>query len=113
MVSSGKNGNSNNHKSKSSPNGQKRSCYNSNTAIFSALQGKNVDFLVAALLATGKLTVDSVTLFRQATLVVGLTGKYKTLSDNSNVDKMVQFLNDNRNMTLDEVIQAFQKKTRK
>ncbi|MGG1616744.1 hypothetical protein ACIFQM_02080 [Paenibacillus sp. NRS-1782] len=117
MTSLGKNGNQNrNQKSKSSPNpnGQKKNGLNSNSSIFSALQGKNVEVIVAALLLTGKLHVDSVTLYRQATLLVGLTGKYKTLAaDPSNVDNMVKFLNDNGNMTLDQVIQAFQKKMQK
>lgn len=75
--------------------------------------GKNLEIIVAALLLTGKLHVDSVTLYRQATLLVGLTGKYKTLTQSSNVDNMVQFLNDNGNMTLDEVIQAFSQKGQK
>lgn len=115
MASLGKNGNGN-RRSKSSPNsnGQKKSGLNTNSAIFSALHGKNVEVVVAALLLTGKLHVDSVTLYRQATLLVGLTGKYKTLASNStNVDNMVKFLNDNGNMTLDQVIQAFQKKMNK
>ncbi|QYK62000.1 hypothetical protein [Paenibacillus sp. S25] len=114
MASLGKNGNGNgngNRKSKSPPNGQKKNGLNSNSAIFSALQGKNVEVLVAALLLTGKLNVDSVTLYRQATLFLGLTGKYKTLASTpSNVDNMVKFLNDNGNMTLDQVIQAFSQK---
>jgi hypothetical protein len=75
--------------------------------------GKNLEIIVAALLLTGKLNVDSVTIFKQATLFVGLTGKYKTLIKNSNVDNMVKFLNDNGDMTLDEVLQAFTQKTQK
>lgn len=80
-----------------------------NASIFAALQGKNMEILVAALLLTGKLRVDSVTLYRQATVVIGLTGKYKTLGGFSNLEHMVGFLSDNKNMTLDEVVRAFQK----
>ncbi len=48
-------------------------------------------------------------------MIVSLTGKYKTIGkmDSSNIERMVQFLNDNGNMTLDEIIQAFKKKTDK
>ncbi|MFE4712574.1 hypothetical protein ACFRAM_17005 [Paenibacillus sp. NPDC056722] len=75
--------------------------------------GKNLEIIVAALLLTGKLNVDSVTIFKQATLLVGLTGKYKTLIKNANVDNMVKFLNDNGDMTIDEVLQAFTQKSQK
>lgn len=111
MASLGKNGNGNGNRKSKSPQRSKKNGLNSNSAIFSALQGKNVEVLVAALLLTGKLNVDSVTLYRQATLFLGLTGKYKTLASTpSNVDNMVKFLNDNGNMTLDQVIQAFSQK---
>lgn len=81
-------------------------------SILDSLEGKNLEIIVAALLVTGKLRVDSVQLFRQASMVIGLTGKYKTIANmnNSNVNKMVKFLNENGNMTLDEVIEAFNKK---
>ncbi|GED31443.1 hypothetical protein BCE02nite_25840 [Brevibacillus centrosporus] len=70
---------------------------------------------MASLLLTGKLRVDSVQLFRQATMIVGLTGKYITLDDlnnnsNNNVDSMVNFLNENGNVTVDEIFQALKKK---
>lgn len=101
MASSGKN------KSKSASNG------NGSNPAKSMLQGKNLEIIVAALLLTGKLRVDSVQLFREATMIIGLTGKYKTIANmsNSNVDKMMKFLDDNGNMTLGEVIEAIKKKT--
>ncbi|AJY77513.1 hypothetical protein VN24_04910 [Paenibacillus beijingensis] len=80
------------------------------SSILDALQGKNMEIIVAALLLTGKLHVDSVTLYREATLIIGLTGKYKTLGNFSNLDNMVNFIKDNKDMTLDEVIRTFQKK---
>lgn len=107
MASSDKN------KSKSPPNKKNNSRPSSNRSLFNPLQGSNLEIVVAALLLTGKLRVDSVQLFRQATMIVNLTGKYTTLTkmNNSNVDKMIQFLNDNGNMTIDEIIQAFKSKT--
>ncbi len=66
---------------------------------------------MAILLLTGKLRVDAVQLFRQATMIVSLTGKYITLGDlnNKNVDNMLKVLNDNGNMTVDEIIQTLKK----
>ncbi|XOS92890.1 hypothetical protein ACLMAB_03880 [Brevibacillus laterosporus] len=51
-------------------------------------------------------------MFRQATMIVSLTGKYITLGDlnNKNVDNMLKILNDNGNMTVDEIIQVLNKK---
>ncbi|MGG0753648.1 hypothetical protein [Brevibacillus laterosporus] len=71
----------------------------------------NLELIVAILLLTGKLRVDAVQLFRQATMIVSLTGKYITLGDlnNKNVDNMLKVLNDNGNMTVDEIIQTLKK----
>lgn len=83
-----------------------------NTLLNGNLKGKNTEIIVAALLVSGKLRVDAVTLFREATLVVELTGKYKTLQNitSTNTDKLVDFMNQNGDMTLDDVMQAFQKR---
>lgn len=43
-------------------------------------------------------------------MFISLTGKYKTLANQSNVENMIKFLNDNGNMTLDEMLQALKKK---
>lgn len=96
-----------------SVNGKSNKSLTNNASILSALNGKNAEVIVAALLLTGKLAFDGVTLFKDATMIVTLTGKYKTLGNNGNVDKMVKFLNENGNMTLDEVIQAFRVQTGK
>ncbi|MNI18548.1 hypothetical protein D3C76_1217700 [compost metagenome] len=101
----------NNNKSKTSVT--KKNCKAKNgSSIQDLLQNHNLEIVVAALLLTGKLRVDAVQLFRQATMIVSLTGKYKTLANmnNSNVSNMIKFLNDNGDMTLDEVIQAFKSK---
>ena len=83
---------------------------NGGASILNAVSGNRLELLVAALLVTGKLRVDSVQLFRQATMIVSLTGKYNTLANQTNVDNLIKFLNDNGNMTLDEMLQALKKK---
>ncbi|MGG3868584.1 hypothetical protein [Brevibacillus laterosporus] len=90
-------------KKPSTDNSSKSHCHNNNN---------NLELIVAVLLLTGKLRVDAVQLFRQATMIVSLTGKYITLDDlnNKNVDNMLKVLNDNGNMTVDEIIQTLKKK---
>ncbi|GIO05107.1 hypothetical protein J31TS6_11350 [Brevibacillus reuszeri] len=110
------NGSSNNGKKKQTTNGSsnngKRKQTTNGSSISHCLNGNNLEFLVAVLLLTGKLRVDSVQLFRQATMIVSLTGKYITLGDvsNENVDNMLKFLNENGNMTVDDIIHALKKK---
>ncbi|KNB69335.1 hypothetical protein [Brevibacillus reuszeri] len=113
---SNNNRSSNNEKKKqttngSSNNGKKKQTTNG-SSISHCLNGNNLEFLVAVLLLTGKLRVDAVQLFRQATMIVSLTGKYITLGDvgNENVDNMLKFLNENGNMTVDDIIHALKKK---
>lgn len=84
-----------------------------NTLLNGNLKGRNLELIVAALLVSGKLRVDAVTLFREATLVVELVGQYKTLQKvtPSNQDKLVQFLDEiGGEMTLNDVIRAFQQR---
>ncbi len=78
-----------------------------------SLQGNNLEIIVAALLVTGKLRVDAVQLFRQATMIVSLVGQYNTLKkmDNSNVNNLIDFINNNGNLTLDELIQGIRGNT--
>ncbi|MNO29395.1 hypothetical protein D3C76_193070 [compost metagenome] len=74
---------------------------------------KGLEYTVAALLLSGKLRVDSVQMYRDASLFVSLVGKYKSLSDlssNSNVDKLVSFLDDNSSLTLNEIMTALKQK---
>ncbi|MEK5239390.1 hypothetical protein NST99_27310 [Paenibacillus sp. FSL L8-0470] len=68
---------------------------------------------MAALLLTGKLKVDSVQMFTDASLLVSLVGKYKSLGNlsDSNVDKLVSFLDDNSSLTLNEIMAALKKKS--
>ncbi|AHV97294.1 hypothetical protein [Paenibacillus sabinae] len=76
-------------------------------------ENKGLELAVAALLLTGKLKVDSVQLFTDASLVISLVGKYKKLSDisDSNVEKLVNFMNDNGGLTLNDLMEALKKKT--
>ncbi|AIQ70727.1 hypothetical protein [Paenibacillus graminis] len=88
--------------------GARKKTPNSNTQI-----PKGLEYTVAALLLTGKLRVDSVQMYRDASLFISLVGKYKSLSDlssSSNVDKLVSFLDDNSDLTLNEIMTALKKK---
>ncbi|WJH28282.1 hypothetical protein N6H13_24940 [Paenibacillus sp. CC-CFT742] len=102
-MAAGRNGKSNKNSTKTNV---------ANALLGGNLKGRNLELIVAALLVSGKLRVDSVTLFREATLIVELVGQYKTLTNitPSNTDKLVEFLSQNGDMTLDDVIQAFQKR---
>lgn len=73
---------------------------------------KGLEFAVAALLLTGKLKVDSIQMYTDASMFVSLVGKYKTLSELSsdNVDKLVSFLDDNSSLTLNEIMAALKRK---
>ncbi|MFD2880364.1 hypothetical protein ACFTAO_37580 [Paenibacillus rhizoplanae] len=73
---------------------------------------KGLEFAVAALLLTGKLKVDSIQMYTDASMFVSLVGKYKTLSELSsdNVDKLVSFLDDNSSLTLNEIMTALKKR---
>lgn len=85
---------------------RKKDCVKKPPANPKAQSPKGLEFAVAALLLTGKLKVDSIQMFTDASLVVSLVGKYKTLSNlsQSNVDKLVSFLDDNSSLTLNEIM---------
>lgn len=72
---------------------------------------QGLEYTVAALLLTGKLKVDSVEIFREASFVVTLVGKYNTKDLNqTNVQQMVQFLDDHGDLTFNDFINALKKK---
>ncbi len=100
-------------KRKKQPNNQTKNRKKSESSILDSLQGNNIELIVAALLVTGKLRVDAVQLFRQATMIVSLTGQYKTLKkmDNTNVNNLIDFINNNGDLTLDELIQGIRGNT--
>jgi hypothetical protein len=86
---------------------------NRRSSANSPLKNKNLEIIVASLLLTGKLKVDSIEIFREASTVISLVGKFNTLSalNNSNISKMTKFLDDNGDMTIDEVFAALKKKS--
>ncbi|WP_246570009.1 hypothetical protein [Lentibacillus saliphilus] len=82
----------------------------SNYTMQDLFKGKHLDLVAAALLLSGKLEVDAVQLFRNSPIVsVTLIGKYLT-NGNEKADKLADFLEENGDMTIDDVFEAFQKK---
>src|SRR5699024_12761348 len=77
------------------------------------LKGKNLEIVAAALLLTGKLKVDSVELFRMSPVVnVTLVGKYVTRETNKRT-ALPNFLEENGDVTLDEVFNVIQTRMKK
>jgi hypothetical protein len=88
---------------------QKKSTY----TLDDLLKGKDLDIIAASLLLLGKLKVESVELFRNSpTIGVTLIGKYKNLKDDRS-ENMSDFLDENGDMTLDEVYEALSKRMNK
>lgn len=76
-----------------------------------AFRPKAPELTVVALLLSGKLRLDSVQLYRGASVVVSLVGEYKTLSKFTNADKLLSFLDENGDMTLNDMIDALKQRT--
>lgn len=75
------------------------------------IKGKQLDWVAAALLLTGKLKVDSVGLFRDSPAVtVTLLGKFGDETNDDKSNDLVDFLDKNGDMTIDHVFSAFQKR---
>ncbi len=82
-------------------------------SIQDLFKGKNLDLIAAALLLSGKLKVDSVELFRGAPAVsVTLLGKYIT-PNKEKQNALADFLEENGDMTLDDVFEAMQRRMEK
>ncbi|WP_246070779.1 hypothetical protein [Paenibacillus kobensis] len=81
----------------------------SKSSIFDYVKENNIEIIVAALLLSGKLRFDAVQLFREATLIISLVGKYETLVDlnNKDIDRMVKLFKDNGDKTINEIIKEF------
>src|SRR5699024_6509103 len=77
------------------------------------VKGNNLELIVAALLLAGKLNVDSVELFRvEPVVAVTLLGKYfQPERDNENA--LAAFLEENGDLTLDDVFEALQQRMEK
>lgn len=71
-----------------------------------SLSGVTLDYVVAALLLTGKLTVDSLTLFKEATVVIGLTGRFLTKDDYKKLNDIVQNINGNNEVEIGEILKS-------
>ncbi|HLR80043.1 MAG TPA: hypothetical protein VK119_05625 [Bacillota bacterium] len=82
-------------------------------SIQDLLKGKNLEIVAAALLLTGKLKVDSVELFRMSPVVnVTLVEKYVT-RETKKMNALANFLEENGDLTLDEVFDAIQTRMQK
>ena len=85
---------------------------NSSYTLNDLLKGKDLEIIAASLLLLGKLKVDSVLLYRNSpTVTVTLIGSFQNDSKNSN--KMADFLNDNGDITIDEIFDGIQKRMNK
>ncbi|WMT42700.1 hypothetical protein RE628_10580 [Paenibacillus sp. D2_2] len=97
----------------SSKNGNSNSNSNSKSSKSKQQKPGSIEAAVAALLLTGKLKVDSVELFREASVVISLIGQYKTLGsgNGSNIDTLVSFFQNNGDLTINDVFAAMKKMT--
>lgn len=76
-------------------------------------KGKNLELIVAALLLSGKLKVDSVELFRvEPVVAVSLLGEYLQ-PEKDNTNALATFLEENGDITLDDVFEVFQQRMEK
>jgi len=107
------NGNNNSRQNKgnhSKGNGNSMNQNFQNIGIQDLLGGKQLEFVAAALLLTGKLQVDSVELFRGSPVInVNLVGKYTTKNNNKS-NPLSDFLDQNGDMTIDDIFDAFKNK---
>jgi len=77
------------------------------------LKGKDLEIIAASLLLLGKLKVDSVQLYRNTpNISVTLLGKYQSKEDEK-ANNMADFLEQNGDMTLDDVFDALSKRINK
>ncbi|SDH81756.1 hypothetical protein SAMN05192534_11244 [Alteribacillus persepolensis] len=71
------------------------------------LNGSNLDVIAAVLLLTGRLKVESVQVYRGYPIIqVTLLGEYKRVSPKEKADKMADFLKENDDITIDDVMEA-------
>ncbi|AYC30578.1 hypothetical protein [Paenisporosarcina cavernae] len=79
-----------------------------NCTIQDLFRGKDLDIIAASLLLLGKLKVDSIEVYRDAPEVtVSLVGNFKTKTSKNTMD-LASFIASHGDMSLDEIIQAFQ-----
>ncbi len=85
----------------------------SDYTIQDLFKGKHLDIVAAALLLTGRLKVDAVELYRGSPVIaVTLLGKYLT-TEKEKANALADFLEENGDMTIDDVFEALQKRMEK
>jgi len=95
------------------PPNSKKDIKVSDFCIQDLFKGKQLDIVAAALLLSGRLKVDSVELFRGSPAVnVTLIGKYIT-NGKEKANALADFLEENGDMTLDEVFEGLNKRIEK
>lgn len=101
------NGNDRNRKSNGNNSNEDIGSQNiQNVTMKDLFGGKQLEYVAAALLLTGRLQVDSVQLFRGSPVVnVNLIGKYTTKNNKTN--PLSEFLEQNGDMTIDDIFDAF------
>jgi len=79
------------------------------------LRGKQLEIVTAALLITGKLKVDVISVFRDSPVIsVNLLGQFRRKpQENDKSNALAQFLEENGDMTIDDIIDAIQKRMSK
>lgn len=76
-------------------------------------KGKHLELITAALLLSGKIKVDAVQLFRSSPIItVTLIGKFQS-NKKKKSNALADFLEENGNLTIDEVFEAIQEKMKK
>ncbi|RIJ67141.1 hypothetical protein CW357_06305 [Rummeliibacillus sp. TYF005] len=76
-------------------------------------KGKHLDIVAAALLLSGKIKVDAVQLFRDSPIItVTLIGKFQS-NKKKKSNALSDFLDENGDLTIQEVFEAIQDKMRK
>lgn len=83
---------------------------NPSYTLHDLLKGKDLEIIAASLLLLGKLKVNSVSLYRDTPEIsVELVGKYRTIKEEK-ANSLTEFLNQNGDITLDEVFEALSKR---
>jgi len=99
--------NNGNHRRKRNVEDSKQSA---NLSMQDLFKNKNLELIVAALLLSGKLKVDSVELFRvEPVVAVSLLGEYLQ-PEKDNTNTLAAFLEENGEITLDDVFDALQQR---
>lgn len=88
---------------------------NKSYSLSDLLKGKDLEIVAATLLLVGKLNVESVQLFRgQPVVSVTLLGQFKSAgNENDKANAMAEFLEQNGDITLEEVFEGIRRQMNK